>query len=196
MPRRAMTRDPVHLVLAMEHGYPQRFAAGSLPWRYLTAPGAPWSGTCTALTGRRARSSPCFGAEEIVMPLRESRATYGRKSGVADLAVHRSEAEGRVGAAIGLPPAPGMLARTRHAPCGQVPILRRPGIRSRTGLPGRLLLGVSGGTAQHRSDSRNAPAPGRPGRRQPSSIRSALPSCRWHSGQGVSNPHRDFLKGT
>lgn len=79
MPRRAITKDPVHLVLAMEHGYPQRFAAGSLPWRYLTAPGAPWSGTCTALTGRRARSSPCFGTEEIVMPLRESRATYGER---------------------------------------------------------------------------------------------------------------------
>lgn len=74
-----MTKDQVHLVLAIKHGYPQRFAAGSLPWRYLTAPGAPWSGTCTALTGQRARPTPFFGAEEMAMPLRESRATYGER---------------------------------------------------------------------------------------------------------------------
>lgn len=80
-----MTKDQVHLVLAIKHGYPQRFAAGSLPWRYLTAPGAPWSGIC------RARSSPCFSDEEIVMPSRKSRATYGRKTEVADLTVHLSE---------------------------------------------------------------------------------------------------------
>jgi hypothetical protein len=72
----------------MEHGYPQRLVRFAV----LALPHHP-RGTVVRNLPRLDRSAPgppCFGGEEMVMPLGESAATYGGTAEVVDLAVHHS----------------------------------------------------------------------------------------------------------